>query len=71
MHLDDVIVHKAKVLAARRATSLSKLVAGEIERLVAEDDTYQLAHQTAIDHLDRGFHLGNSGIRDRSQLHER
>jgi hypothetical protein len=71
VHLDDDTIHKAKVLAARRATSLSKLVAGEIERLVGEDDTYQQSLQTALHHLEHGFHLGGGSLPDRSSLHDR
>lgn len=71
VHLDDVTVYKAKVLAARRATSLSKLVAGEIERLVSEDEVYQHAQQIALGQLEQGFHLGSESLPDRSSLHER
>ncbi|MGO9560308.1 MAG: DUF6364 family protein [Acidimicrobiales bacterium] len=71
IHLDDATVHKAKVLAARRATSLSKLVATEIERLVAEDDVYQQAHETALAQLQRGFRLGGGQPIDRDSLHDR
>lgn len=71
VHLDDATIHKAKVLAARRATSLSKLVAREIERLVEEDDVYQFAQQTALGQLAQGFHLGGGTPSDRSSLHER
>jgi hypothetical protein len=71
VHLDDATIHKAKVLAARRATSLSRLVAGEIERLVGEDDAYQHAQQTAIVQLERGFRFGGGSRPDRESLHER
>ncbi|MHB1987556.1 MAG: DUF6364 family protein [Acidimicrobiales bacterium] len=71
VHLDDATVQKAKVIAARRATSLSRLVANEIERLVTEDDVYQRAQQTALDHLGHGFRLGGGVLRDRDSLHER
>jgi hypothetical protein len=71
VHLDDATVYKAKVLAARRATSLSKLVATEIERLVDEDEIYRHAQQTALSQLEKGFHLGGGTLPDRSSLHER
>ncbi len=58
VHLDETTATKAKVLAARRSTSVSKLVAGQIERLVAEEDVYEHAQQTALAQLERGFHLG-------------
>ncbi|MHB1534722.1 MAG: DUF6364 family protein [Acidimicrobiales bacterium] len=71
LHLDDATVHKAKVLAARRSTSLSGLVASEIERLVNEDDVYQNAQQTALEQLKRGFRLGGGSRPHRESLHER
>jgi predicted nucleic acid-binding protein len=73
VHLDDETVYKAKVLAARRATSLSRLVAGEIERLVDEDETYQQEQQITLDQLKQGFRLGGgrSPIRSRSMNDDR
>ena len=71
MQLDDATINKAKVLAARRSTSLSKLVAGEIERLVGEDELYQESLQTALRQLEHGFHLGGESLPDRTSLYER
>ena len=71
VQLDEETVKKARVLAARRSTSVSKLVAREIERLVSEDDGYQRAKANALAHLDRGFHLGGGPLPDRDSLHER
>jgi hypothetical protein len=71
VHLDDVPVPKAKVLAARRATLLSRLVASQIERLVDEDDVYQRVQQTALGQLERRFRLGGGSPPDRESLHER
>lgn len=71
VRLDDATVHKAKVLAARRATSLSRLVASEIERLVDEDDLYQHAEQSALDQLKQGYRLGGGSPPDRESLHDR
>ncbi len=71
VQLDEDTVAKAKVLAARRSTSVSKLVAHEIHRLVGEDDAYQRAKSTALDQLNRGFHLGGGPLPDRDALHER
>ncbi len=71
VQLDEEIVKRARVLAARRATSVSKLVAHEIERLVREDDVYQRAKVNALAHLDLGFHLGGGALPARDELHER
>ena len=71
VQLDEETVAKAKVLAARRSTSVSKLVAHEIKRLVGEDDAYQRAKLIALAQLDRGYHLGGGNLADRDALHER
>jgi hypothetical protein len=47
VQLDDEVIHRAKVLAARRGTSVSTLVASELERLVAHDDRYEEASRRA------------------------
>jgi len=70
VQLDEETVTKAKVLAARRSTSVSKLVANEIQRLVGDDDAYQRARAVAFAHLDRGFHLGGDALPDRNAVHE-
>lgn len=71
VQLDDVTIDKARVLAARRATSVSRLVADEITRLVDDDDRYGRAREAAIRQLDRGFHMGGGALPDRETLHER
>ncbi len=47
VQLDDEAIHHAKVLAARRGTSVSSLVATELERMMADDDRYEEARQRA------------------------
>jgi hypothetical protein len=71
VQLDDVTIDKARVLAARRSTSVSRLVADEISRLVEADDRYRQARDTALRQLDRGFHMGGGRLPDRESLHER
>ncbi len=71
VQLDEDTVRKARVLAAKRETSVSRLVAQEIHRLVREDDEYQKAKAAAFAQLDRGFHLGGGVLPDRESLHAR
>jgi hypothetical protein len=71
VQLDEETVVKAKVLAARRSTSVSKLVAHEIQRLVSEDDAYKRARTAALAHLAQGFRLGGDAPPDRDALHDR
>jgi hypothetical protein len=71
VQLDDVTIDKARVLAARRSTSVSCLVADEISRLVEVDDRCRQARDTAFRQLDRGFHMGGGRLPDRESPHER
>jgi len=70
--LSRQVLRKAKILAARRETSISGLLAQEIESLVGEDEAYERAERQAIALLEEGFHMGGGLIRaGRDELHER
>jgi hypothetical protein len=64
-------LRKAKVLAARRSTSLSALLAEQIEVLVGDEEAYECAQRQATILLDQGFHLGGVIRGTRDELHER
>lgn len=64
------VLKKARILAARRETSISGLLSQEIESLVAKEDAYERAERQALAVLDQGFHLGGK-IANREELHER
>ena len=61
VRLDGATIHKAKVLAAKRSTSVSRLVADEIDRLVLEDEAYEQSRVEALADLESGFDLGSGG----------
>ncbi len=69
--LDRQTLRKAKVLAAKRGTSISGLLAGQIEILVGEEEAYERAERQALTLLDQGFHLGGEIRAKRDELHER
>jgi hypothetical protein len=69
--LSRQVLKKAKVLAARRETSISGLIAKQIEFLVGEEDEYVLAERQAIALLDKAFHLGGIIRARREELHDR
>jgi len=64
------VLKKAKILAARRETSISGLLSQEIESLVASEEAYERAERQALALLEQGFHLGGK-IAVREKLHER
>ena len=69
--LDRKTIQKAKVIAARRSTSISGLLARQIEVLVGEEEAYERAERQALSLLDKGFHLGGAIRVGRDELHER
>ena len=70
LQLDDDVIHRAKVLAAKRGTSVSGLVAAELARLVAEDERYEDAWRAARKAM--GDTAGRGGRRwARDELHDR
>jgi predicted transcriptional regulator len=71
IRLEGRTLRKAKVLAAQRNTSVSRLLAQQIESLVGENDAYEQARRRALALLDRGFHLGGRVEATRDEWHER
>jgi len=69
--LSPQVVQKAKVLAAKNSTSISGLLARQIEALVNTDQQYESARRAALDLMERGFHLGGTHSIDREDLHKR
>ena len=69
--LDRQTIQKAKIFAARRSTSISGLLAHQIEVLVGEEEAYERAERQAMTLLDQGFHLGGAIRAGRDELHER
>lgn len=53
IQLDDDVIVRAKVAAAKRGTSVSGLVTRELERLVEADERYEAAHQRAEQAMHR------------------
>ena len=69
--VDSNLVKEAKVLAARRGTSLSRLLAEQLEKLVHGDQTYAAAKRRALARLHRGYDLGWERPANRAVLHDR
>jgi hypothetical protein len=69
--LPQQTIRKAKILAARRGSSISGLLAEQIEILVGEEEAYERAERQAMALLDQGFHLGGVIRSSREEWHER
>lgn len=69
--LPQQTIRKAKILAARRGSSISGLLAEQIELLIGEDEAYERACRQAAALLDEGFHLGGTIRATRDEWHTR
>lgn len=71
LSVDKEVLRKARVLAAERSTSVSGLLAAELERIIGERDRYETAMVGAVAELRRGYHLGGGRLPIRDEACER
>lgn len=71
LSVDAELLRDAKVLAARRGTSVSRMMAEQLEDLVRRDREYESARQRAVARLEEGYDLGWTPPASRDELHER
>ena len=64
-------VRKARILAARRSTSISGLLAEQIELLVEAEEAWDRSERSALALLEQGFPLGGRIPASRDEWHER
>ena len=70
VQLDDEVIQQARVVAAKRGTSVSRLIAYQIEELVQADERYDQAWATARKAMaGAGEHGGRTWTRE--ELHDR
>jgi predicted transcriptional regulator len=69
--LDKEVIRKSKILAARRETSISKLLADSLESIVDREDFYEAAKRNGLSTLRKGFRLGGVRKWKREDLYER
>ena len=71
IQIDEDVARRARMVAARRSTSVSRLVAEQIEALVHADAAYESARREAMHTMRRGFHLGGGALPTRDSMHDR
>ena len=69
--IDSDLAHEARVLAARKGTSLSRLVAEQLGQLVLAEQRYAAARQSALSRLAEGFDMDWEKPESRDELHAR
>jgi hypothetical protein len=73
LSMPEEVLREAKVVAARRGTSVSALLAGALSEIVERESGYAAAKERSLPVLGEGRDLGTGGeIRwSRDELHER
>jgi hypothetical protein len=71
LRLSKQTIQKARVLAAKRSTSISGLLTSQIEQLAKKEDDYERAMRDAFARMEKGFDMGEIPKFDRDALHER
>jgi len=70
LSLDKDLIREAKLLSARKSTSISKLLSEELERLLRKHKQYEQARRSALAALKKGFHMGGTITATRDQIHD-
>jgi plasmid stability protein len=70
VQLDAEVIRRARVVAARRGTSVSSLVARQLTELVEHDERYDATQRRAAQLLDRAVDRGGRSWQ-RADLHDR
>ena len=71
VQLEESVIQKARVVAARRSISISRLVREEIEKAAKNDAAWNTAKKRALARLGHPFDLGGGPLPTRESLHER
>ena len=71
LKVDADLLREARILAAQRDTSVSRLLAEQLENLVRQEKAYEKAKRRALARLRQGFDLGWAPAASREELHER
>jgi hypothetical protein len=71
LKLDRELIRKARVWAAERDTSISALLAEQLEKSLRDREGYEQAKKRALAILRKGFDLGYEPPASRDELHER
>jgi len=71
LSLDKDLIQKAKVISAKRRSSVSNMLSQELQKIVESAEKYEVAKRKAISDLRTGYHLGGIITASRKELHER
>jgi hypothetical protein len=71
LKIEADLLREARILAAMESTSISAMLARQLEQVVQEHKGYNQARRSALARLRTGFDLNWTPPRSRDELHER
>jgi Family of unknown function (DUF6364) len=71
LSIEKEIIKKGKVVAARKDTSISKMLADLLKGMVENDERYEAAKRSALQLMKKGVPLGGRITWKREDLYER
>jgi len=71
LSLDKDLIQRAKVISAKRRSSISNMLSQELQRIIESAENYETSRKKAISNLRTGYHLGGIITASREELHER
>lgn len=71
LKIDSDLLREARIMAAEQDSSISALLAGQLEKAVKERKNYEKAKRQALALLRKGFDLRYKPPASRDELHER
>jgi hypothetical protein len=69
--IDKQLLKRARTFAAQRRTSVSAMLASELQNIVARETEYEQAKAKALAQLSSPFRLGGGKMANREALHDR
>ena len=71
LKLDTDLLREARIMAAEQGSSISALLAAQLEKVVKERRDYEKAKRRALALMRKGFNWGYKPPASRDELHER
>lgn len=71
LSIEKELIKKGKIIAARKDTSVSKMISNLLKDMVYQEDRYESAMRNALSTLKKGFQLGGRVTWKRDDLYER
>ena len=70
LSLEKELIKKGKIVAAKKETSISKMLGELLKEIVDKEDQYEAAKRNALQILQQGLHLGGSITWKREDLYD-